>query len=237
MIRLQRYLAECGVASRRASEELIRAGRIRVNGAVAALGQSIDPAIDAVECDGKAIRKDGKVYILLNKPKGTVTSARDTHSRKTVLDCLDGVAERVFPVGRLDLDTEGALLLTNDGDLAYALTHPKFGVPKVYLARVQGQVSQASVAMLRKGVRLEDGVTAPAQVAIVKTMERQTLLRLTLTEGKKREVKRMCEAVGHRVRELKRTAFANLTVAGLEPGQWRPLDANELAALRKAAGV
>lgn len=237
LVRLQKYLAECGIASRRASEQLITQGRVRVNGSQAKLGMTIDPGRDSVEVDGEPVQPDRKVYVLLNKPRGVITSAKDTHDRPTVLDCLNGINARLFPVGRLDKETEGALLLTNDGELAYQLLHPKFGIPKVYLAGVRGRVEDDTVQHLRDGVDLEDGRTAPAEVAIEKYLETETLLRITIHEGKKREVRRMCKAVGHPVRSLQRLAFANLRTEGLAPGGWRHLDESELQELRDVAGA
>ncbi len=232
-MRLQKYLAACGVASRRDAEDLIHDGRVRVNGAEAMLGDTVDPATDRVELDGKPVQEERLVYVLLNKPRGVVTSVGDTHGRKTVMDCIDGVRARVFPVGRLDMDVEGALLLTNDGDLAYGLTHPKHEVNKVYLVRVQGVPNREAIAQLETGVPLEDGVTAPAKVSVIHSRYGTTLLRLTLHEGKKREVKRMCAAVGHRVRDLQRVAVAGLTVTNLRPGEWRYLSQGEIDGLRK----
>ena len=232
-MRLQRYLAACGIASRRNAERLIESGCVEVNGVVAKLGDTIDPDKDAVTCEGKPIRQEAPVYIILNKPKGTVTSARDPQGRKTVLDCLQGVAARVFPVGRLDFDVEGALLLTNDGDLAFRLMHPKYEVDKVYLATVWGEVSRGTLAEIEKGVPLDDGPTAPAKATIVNKGQGVTLLRLTIHEGRKREVKRMCAAAGHTVRELQRVSIAGINVKGLRPGEWRYLTHHEIATLRK----
>lgn len=235
-LRLQKYLADCGVASRRACEKLIEAGRVTVNGRIARLGEKADPARDAVLLDGRPIREETeKVYILLNKPRGTVTTARDTHGRSTVLDCLDGLRTRVFPVGRLDMDVEGVLFLTNDGELAHRLTHPSYEVEKVYQAWVRGQVSEETLRRFQQGITLEDGLTAPARAEILRTRPNATLLQLTLHEGKKREVKRMCEAVGHPVESLRRIAFGNLRSGGLRPGEWRCLTPQELAALRREA--
>jgi 23S rRNA pseudouridine2605 synthase len=235
VVRLQKYLAECGVASRRASERLIEAGRVTVNGAAAELGQNITPGQDAVHLDGRTVGRDAKVYVVLNKPEGVVTTAKDTHGRKTVVDCLPGVPGRVFPVGRLEMDVEGALLFTNDGELAYRLTHPKFAVDKVYLAWVRGHVRPETAIRLEQGVELEDGMTAPAQCVILNAGRENTLLRLTLREGRKREVKRMCAAVGYPVQTLHRIAFGNVRVKGMRPGEWRYLTDREIAGLRQLA--
>ncbi len=237
MIRLQRYLAECGVASRRQSETLISQGRVKVNGQAAQLGANVDPQQDQVTLDGRPVGRGGKVYILLNKPRGVITSARDTHQRKTVIDCLNGLDARVFPVGRLDMDVEGALLLTNDGELAFRLTHPSYEIEKVYLAKVQGKFQGEAARKLQKGVKLEDGWTSPAGVAIIQHLPGATLLQLTLHEGRKREVKRMCAHVGHPVIELRRISLGGLGVEGLKPGEWRHLQPQEVQALRERTGL
>jgi len=183
------------------------------------------------------VREEVPVYLVLNKPAGIVTSAKDPHGRKTVLECLDGVKARVFPVGRLDVDVEGALIVTNDGELAYRLTHPKYEVDKVYLALVCGEPTPEAIAQLESGVPLEDGTTAPAKVRALNTRNGMALLRLVLHEGRKREVKRMCAAVGHPVRALRRIAIAGIHVKGLRPGEWRYLSPEEVASLHKQAGL
>ncbi len=232
-MRLQRYLALCGIASRRASETLIRDGRVTVNGAIAALGSSVDPDHDEVRVNGKPIRRERPVYILLHKPKGTITTVDDPQGRRTVLDCLQGVRARVYPVGRLDLDVSGVLLLTNDGELAQRLTHPRYGVTKVYIATVRGHVSDEALRRLETGVPLADGVSAPARAAILGRDKDTTRLRLTLHEGRKREVKRMCAEIGHDVVKLRRTLFAGIEAGSLRPGQWRWLRPAEVAHLRR----
>lgn len=236
-MRLQQFMASCGVASRRACESIITEGRVTVNGETATLGRSVDPRRDEVCVDGKALHTGGKVYILLNKPRGVITSVKDSRHRKTVLDCVGKVRERVFPVGRLDYDVEGALLMTNDGDLAFRMTHPKYGVEKTYLAWVKGRMSPETAIAMEKGLKLEDGMTAPAKVQILSVGERTTQIRLVLTEGRKREVKRMCMHVGHPVIELQRIAFANVKLRGLRPGEWRYLTANEVQALKKLTAL
>ena len=237
MIRLQKYLAECGVASRRAAEGLVQAGRVTVNDTVAQIGQTVDPEQDVIHVDGRPVELNRKVYVVLNKPEGAVTTAKDTHGRPTVLDLLKGVRARVFPVGRLDMDVEGVLLLTNDGDLAYRLTHPKYEVEKIYLAWVQGHVQPETAVRLEKGVLLEDGVTAPAHAYILNAGHETSLMRLHLREGRKREVKRMCAAVGHPVRSLHRIAFGSINDTGLRPGEWRYLSEREISGLRHLAGI
>lgn len=238
MVRLQKYLAACGVASRRGAEEYIRQGRVHVNGAVAELGQSINPDIDLLQLDGKAIESKRKVYLVLNKPPGLVTTLKDTHGRATVMDCLEGIPERVFPIGRLDKDVRGVLLFTNDGELANRLLHPAYGVEKVYIAEVRGIVTLAVAHALEQGVLLEDGPTAPAKVKILDNAGIiSSTIQITLREGKKREVKRMCAAVGHKVIRLRRIAFANIRANGIKPGEWRYLTAEELNKLQRLAGI
>ncbi len=238
MVRLQKYLAACGAASRRGAEECIRQGRVQVNGQIAELGQSITPDDDLVQLDGKTVASERKVYLVLNKPPGLVTTLKDTHGRATVLDCLDGIPERVFPIGRLDKDVRGVLLFTNDGELANRLLHPAYGVEKVYVAEVRGIVTLAVAHTLEQGVLLEDGPTAPAKVKILDNAGViSSTIQVTLREGKKREVKRMCAAVGHRVIRLRRIAFGNIRANGIKPGEWRYLTEGEIASLHRLAGV
>lgn len=236
-MRLQQYMASCGVASRRASETIISAGRVTINGVIATLGQSVDPTTDDVRLDGQPIAKDDKVYIILNKPRGVVTTAKDTHGRKTVMHLVEDVPARVFPVGRLDYDVDGALLMTNDGDLAFALTHPKYRIEKLYRVRVKGRVSKETARELEKGVILDDGKTAPAKVKILAAEEWASDFELTLTEGRKREVKRMCMHVGHPVLALERIAFAGITAKDLPHGKWRMLTPSEVNTLRRLTGT
>ncbi|MBV8982422.1 MAG: rRNA pseudouridine synthase [Acidimicrobiia bacterium] len=229
--RLQKVLARAGYGSRRACEELIEDGRVTVDGEVASLGQRVDSASQRVEVDGVTVSAaPDLVYYLLNKPSGVVTTASDTHGRPTVVDLVPG-EPRVFSVGRLDADTEGLLLLTNDGDLTQRLTHPSFGVEKEYLAEVEGTPSAATVRKLRRGVELDDGPTAPAKVSQVEP----NALRITIHEGRNRQVRRMCEAVGHPVVRLVRTRIGPLVDRRLKPGEWRALSAAEIRALQTAA--
>jgi len=236
-MRLHKYLAACGVASRRQAERLIEAGRVHVNGRAAEVGDSVDPAVDRVTVGGEAVCLQDKVYIVLNKPKGVVTSAQDTHGRPTVLDCVSGARGRVFPVGRLDMDVEGTLLLTNDGELAHRIMHPSYEVKKVYLAWVEGTVTGEEAARLERGVELDDGPSAPAEVQVVTTGPRTTLLRLALHEGRKREVKRLCAAVGHPVVNLRRLSVGGIEPEGLRSGEWRYLNDEEVVRLRKLTGL
>ena len=230
-IRLQKVLAQAGVGSRRAVEELITAGRVRVDGEVAVLGRRVDPARDRVEVDGVPIgTAPGLVYRLLNKPRGVVSTADDPQGRRTVVDLVPD-EPRVVPVGRLDADTEGLLLLTNDGELHHRLTHPSFGIDKEYLAEVEGDVSRSALSRLRKGVELEDGVTAPARVAQLSP----GVLRITIHEGRNRQVRRMCEAVGHPVVRLVRNRIGPISDQKLTPGEWRELTVAEIRALEQSA--
>ncbi len=229
--RLQKVLARAGIASRRATEELIVDGRVTVNGEVAVLGRRVDIYSDQVAVDGVVVGvRPGLVHYLLNKPAGVVTTAADPQGRPTVVDMVPG-EPRVFPVGRLDAGSEGLLVLTNDGELTHQLTHPSFGVDKEYLAVVAGHPSPSAVRRLREGVELEDGKTAPARVALVAP----DTLRIVIHEGRNRQVRRMCEAVGHPVRRLVRTRIGPVTDRRLRPGAWRPLSPAEVRALAEAA--
>lgn len=238
-IRLQKYLAENEVGSRRACEQLIRDGLVSVNGETAFLGQQVDPDLDAILVKGLPVASGDpeKVYVVLNKPTDVITTAKDTHGRRTVMDYLNGLEARVFPVGRLDQDVEGVLLFTNDGELAFRLTHPKFQVNKVYLAWVRGSVGDEAVRRLQRGVQLDDGMSAPAQAKILNAGKDTSLIKLTIHEGRKREVKRMCAAVGHPVENLHRIAFANVLATGLRPGEWRRLSDREIEGLRRCVGM
>jgi 23S rRNA pseudouridine2605 synthase len=225
-MRLNAYLARAGVASRRGAEELIRSGRVRVNGEVAGLATFVE-GVDRVEVDGSLVAPEPLTYVLLHKPAGVVTTARDPQGRPTVVG-LVGHERRVVPVGRLDADTTGALLLTNDGPLAHRLMHPRYEVDKVYEVEVEGEPGEDTLARLREGIELEDGLTAPAEAELVAPSQ----VELTIHEGRKHQVKRMLEAVGHPVRRLHRKTYAGLTLDGLEPGQWRELSAGEVRRLR-----
>jgi 23S rRNA pseudouridine2605 synthase len=229
-MRLNAYLARSGVSSRRGADELIRAGRVRVNGEVADFATFVG-ARDRVEVNGRLVEPQALTYVLLHKPAGVVTTARDPHGRPTVVD-LVGHERRVVPVGRLDADTTGALLLTNDGPLAHRLMHPRYQVDKVYEVDIEGRPGEDSLRRLAEGVELEDGVTAPARVRPLGANR----IELTIHEGKKHQAKRMCEAVGHSVRRLHRSVYAGLTLAGLAPGDWRELTAAEAKALRAPGG-
>jgi 23S rRNA pseudouridine2605 synthase len=234
-VRLNAFLARAGVASRRRADELIRSGRVRVNGAPGELN-TVVAAHDVVEVDGERIARQPLAYLLLHKPAGVVTTASDPHGRPTVLGLVPA-NPRVVPVGRLDQDTTGALLLTNDGALAHRLAHPRYGVPKVYEADVHGSVSRDELARLRSGVELADGLTAPAEARVLERMRAASRLELTLHEGRKHQVKRMCEAVGHPVRRLHRSGYAGLDLEGLAAGEWRRLTRAEIDSLRTGSGL
>jgi 23S rRNA pseudouridine2605 synthase len=232
-VRLQKVLAQAGLGSRRVSEDLIERGRVRVNGERAELGRRVDPEVDVIEVDGAQIgTKAGLVHYLLNKPAGVVTTASDPQGRPTVVQLVPD-DPRVFPVGRLDVDTEGLLLLTNDGDLTHRLTHPSFGVEKEYLAEVAGVPSRGALRRLREGIELEDGLTAPAKVSTVG----DHLLRITIHEGRNRQVRRMCDAVGHPVGRHVRTRIGPLAERSLAPGAWRALTQDEVRALERAVAT
>ncbi|HEU5206107.1 MAG TPA: pseudouridine synthase [Gaiellaceae bacterium] len=230
-MRLNAYLARSGVASRRRADDLIRSGRVRVNGAPGELNTVVGRH-DVVEVDGERVARQPLAHVLLHKPAGVVTTARDPHGRRTVVDLVPS-EPRVVPVGRLDADTTGALVLTNDGDLAHRLAHPRYGVPKVYEVDVEGSPSREALERLRSGVELEDGPTAPAGARRLG----KGRIELTLHEGRKHQVKRMCEAVGHPVRRLHRSRYAVLDLDGLGAGEWRVLTADEVAALRTLVGL
>ena len=230
-MRLNAYLARSGVASRRRADDLIRSGRVRVNGAPGELNTVVGRH-DVVEVDGQRVARQPLAHVLLHKPAGVVTTARDPHGRRTVVDLVPS-EPRVVPVGRLDADTTGALVLTNDGDLAHRLAHPRYGVPKVYEVDVEGSPSREALERLRSGVELEDGPTAPAGARRLG----KGRIELTLHEGRKHQVKRMCEAVGHPVRRLHRSRYAVLALDGLGAGEWRVLTSDEVAALRTLVGL
>ncbi|HKI50450.1 MAG TPA: pseudouridine synthase [Geothermobacteraceae bacterium] len=232
--RLQKLIAQAGVASRRKAEEWIRRGEVTVNGQVASLGDSADPDLDRVEVQGQRLGSaEEKIYLLLNKPSGYVTSLNDPEGRSVVTDLLKNISVRVYPVGRLDLTTEGLLLLTNDGALAHQLMHPKHEIDKTYLVRVRGQLSREAIRQLEQGVLLEDGKTAPARVSQVRVVQGHSWFSLTIHEGRNRQVRRMCEAVGLPVSRLKRTGYAFLTLDRLPTGQYRFLSQAEVGRLKK----
>jgi 23S rRNA pseudouridine2605 synthase len=230
-MRLNAYLARAGVASRRKADELIKAGRVSVNGEPGELNTFVARG-DRVEVDGRPVAKQDRAYVLLHKPAGVVTTAHDPRGRPTVVELVPR-EPRIVPVGRLDADTTGALLLTNDGELAHRLAHPRYEVAKVYVAEVEGEPSAAALRARAEGVELEDGRTAPAEARRRSPSENE----LTLHEGRKHQVKRMCAAVGHPVRSLHRRAYAGLTLEGIGPGEWRELTPAEVEELRAAVAT
>lgn len=238
--RLQKFLARAGVASRRSAEKLITEGKIRVNGVIIKeLGTKVDPFKDKISYNGKMVKLERKkVYYMLNKPKGYISTVKDDKGRKTVVDILSDVEERIFPIGRLDYNTEGLLLLTNDGDFMNKLLHPKYEIGKTYVAKIDGIINLDDLHKLADGVKLEDGKTAPADVyldSINKTLK-ESRVEITIYEGKNRQVRRMFKALGYEVKALKRIAFAGLTLNKLKRGEYRKLTDNELLRLRKKIG-
>jgi len=229
-VRLQKYLATCGVASRRKAEELILAGRVSVNGKViTSMGEKLTPEKDTVMCDGKPVRVDKEhVYVMLNKPKGYVTTLSDPQGRPVVTSLVSDIPHRLFPVGRLDLDTEGALLLTNDGDLAQKIQHPSHETNKTYEALIQGHPGQTKLKLLEKGIVLEEKKTAPATIKVIKHMQGQTLVEITIHEGRKRQVKKMFEFIGNPVIRLKRIAYGRLFLGKLPSGKYKMLNSKDL---------
>jgi len=239
LVRLNKFLSQAGAASRREADRLIVEGRVRVNGRVVdELGTKIDDAKDKVALDGRPVRgAEGPEFILLNKPVGAVTTLKDPFGRMTVKDLLKGVRSRVFPVGRLDALSSGVLLLTNDGELAHKLAHPSSEIPKVYAVKVDAVPSDPDLEKLRRGIFLEGRKTAPARVSLMSRSAGNGLVKLEIHEGRKHEVRKMFEALGYGVKDLKRVSFAGLTAEGLRPGQWRRLVSGEVARLRRRAGL
>ena len=239
MIRLQKIISQAGIASRRTAESLITDGRVQVNGeTVRELGTKADPDTDVIRVDGRRVKSaERKRYILLYKPTGYVTTRADEKRRRTVVDLLGGIREYVYPAGRLDYDTEGLLLLTNDGDLAAALTHPRHGVERTYEALLAGMPDERALERLREGIPLDGKRTLPAEAELLNRSrgDEDAVLRLTIREGRNRQVRRMCEAVGHPVQTLKRTAFGPLRDRFLKPGMWRDLTAAEITMLQDRA--
>ena len=237
-MRLQKYMADCGVASRRASEQIISDGRVTVNGIPAVLGMSVEEG-DDVRLDGKRLTPQAKrVVLMLYKPRGVVSTSSDEAGRKTVQAYVSELPYRLYNVGRLDLNSEGLLLLTNDGELCNHLTHPRYGVEKTYRVVCDGTLSASELALLTNGVELEDGLTAPAKITnIRKSTTGGTAFSITIHEGRNRQIRRMLEAVGHRTLRLKREAYGPLKLGDLRPGEWRYLTEEEIAALARAARI
>ena len=239
-MRLNKFLAHAGVCSRREADRFIAEGRVSVNGQVIMeLGEKVDPERAKVLVNGRPVRAEAErpVYVLLHKPAGRVVSVKDPFGRPTVMELLSHVPVRVYPVGRLDLDTEGALLLTNDGELALRLAHPRYGVAKVYEVRVEGEPDEADLDRVRKGIFLEGRKTAPARLQVLRRGHRHATLKVEIHEGRKREIRKMFEAVGFPVAGLVRIDFAGLTLEGLRSGQWRYLHSAEIRRLKKLVGL
>jgi len=237
MERLQKVIAQAGIASRRHAEKMITAGRVKVNGKIITeLGTKVEVGKDKISVDDKALAVDTKkYYILLNKPKGYVTTMSDPEGRKTVADLVKDIPARLHPIGRLDYDTEGLLLMTNDGDLTYALTHPKHEIRKTYAVKVQDIPKDSLLEQLARGVELEDGMTAPAEVAMIDIVEGNAILEITIYEGRNRQIRRMCEKIGHPVLRLKRKRMAFLTLDKVQRGRYRYLMPREINELKKLA--
>jgi len=232
--RIQKIMASMGIASRRKAEEIISEGRVTVNGRVVLLGDKADASKDHIKVDGKLLtRPEPKLYLMFNKPRNVVTSLSDPEGRPTVKDYIRGVRYRVFPVGRLDFDSEGLLLLTNDGDFANRLMHPSRKMPKTYMVKVKGVIDDNKIDKLRKGVRLEDGRTLPARVKFARQSENNSWIEVVITEGKKRQVRRMVEAVGHPALKLRRVSINGIRLGGLKVGELRPLTEKELSSLHE----
>lgn len=231
--RLQKYMAKCGVASRRKCEEIISQGRVSINGKIVKEIVMIEENVDKVRVDGQIIKPDNKlVYIVLNKPVGVITSALDQFDRKTVVEIVN-IKERVYPVGRLDYDTSGLLLLTNDGDITYKMTHPSHEVEKVYLARIKGIPTAEEIESFIKGLKIEDYITAPSDIKIISQYENSSLAEITIHEGRNRQIRKMCSAINHPVIELKRIRMGQIELGNLKTGEWRELTEAEVEYLMK----
>jgi 23S rRNA pseudouridine2605 synthase len=232
--RLQKVLAEMGLASRRQAEEMIREGRVTVNGRAARIGDKADPSRDHIKVDGRRVAlPSAKVYLLLHKPKNTVTTVEDPEGRPTVLGLVKERGARLFPVGRLDYDAEGFLLLTNDGDLAHRLSHPSFRIPRTYWVKVKGKPSEEEVRKLSRGISLEDGPTAPCRITALRETRENSWMEMTLREGRNRQVKRMWEKMGYPVLKLKRISFAGLALGNLQLGEYRDLRPKEVEKIKR----
>ena len=233
-MRLNRYISVCGAASRRKGESIIRAGRVAVNGEIVTdPARNVNPESDKVTLDNEPLLVNPeKRYYVLNKPTGVIVSIGDTHGRPTVIDLLDEDIKGIFPVGRLDADTSGVLLITDDGDIAHRLTHPSFGVEKVYRVEVEGKVTGDDVLKMREGLLLDDGLTAPAEMKILESNENNSIVEITIHQGRKRQVRRMLKHIGHPVRTLERISFGGITAQGLSLGAYRQLEESEFQSLK-----
>lgn len=232
-MRINKFLAECGVASRRACDKLIEDGKVKVNGRIASLGQEIDENNDSVVCEGKKVSRAKKFeYYVMNKPKGCVCTVKDDKGRKTVMDYLPKNTARIFPVGRLDYDSEGLLLFTNDGDFANRLTHPSSEVPKTYLVKTEGEVGEGALAKLRAGVEIDGKITNKCKIRVIESCKDYTKMHVTITEGRNREIRKMFETVGKNVDFLKRIKIGDLALHGLDRGEVRKLTPEEVEYLK-----
>ncbi len=237
-VRLQKFLAESGVASRRKSEELIEQGKVKVNGKIAVIGDKINPKKDTVTVSGKKIIKTKNyTYILLHKPRGFITTMNDEMDRKCVAQLIKDVPARVYPVGRLDKDSEGMLLFTNDGEFANAMTHPTKHVPKTYRVTVRPGITEEQITALTTGIIIDDRMTAPASVRVVTKQENRVVIEIILYEGRNRQIRKMCEAIGLEVARLKRTAIGSIKLGMLKQGEYRELHEDEVRKLMIAAGL
>lgn len=238
-VRLQKLMAESGVASRRKCEEMIYSGKVKVNGRlVTEPGCKVDKDKDVIEVDGNIMKSfDEKLYILLNKPEGYITSVRDQFGRPTVLDLLNGINTRVFPIGRLDYDTEGLLILTNDGELTYRITHPKYNIDKTYRALVRGKVSKEDIKTFESGIAIADYITAPAKMEIIRYAKGNSAVDITIHEGRNRQIRKMCSAIGHEVIRLKRIKIGEIKLGKLKTGEWRYLSDLEVRYLKCIGGI
>jgi len=237
-MRLQKALAHAGIASRRKAVEIIESGKVEVNGQIVKeKGFAVNPAKDKISVSGKSIKPENCLYIMLNKQRNYISTVSDPKSRRTVLDAIDGIDKRLYPVGRLDKNTTGLLLLTNDGELAFRLTHPRFGVEKTYEAIVKGAVSQVAIDKLRRGLFVDGAKTSPAKVELIFKDKEKSKLKVKIHEGRKHQVRLMLLTVGHPVKELKRVNFGNLNLGTLKPGKCRPLTTSEIEGLKKLVGL
>ena len=236
--RIHKILSEMGIASRRKAEDIIKEGRVTVSGRVATIGMKADPAKEHIKLDGKLLTKrEPRVYMMFHKPRNVVTSLHDPQGRPSVKDFLKGVKYRVFPVGRLDFDSEGMLFITNDGDFAQAVLHPSKKISKTYLVKVKGVLEEEEIAKLRKGIKLKERMTAPAMVKKTRKTEQNSWLEITIHEGKKRQIRRMLDIIGHPVLKLKRVRIDGIELGGLAPGALRYLTSEEITRVKREAGV
>lgn len=236
--RLQKYIADCGETSRRKAEELIAEGRVKVNGELAHIGQSITPGKDKVAIDGKPVlRPHGNIYIALNKPRGYVTTLNDELGRRCVTELIEGIGSRIYPVGRLDMGSEGLLILTDDGTFANAMTHPKHHVPKVYRVSLRPGITGAQLARIENGIEIDGRLTTPAKAQVISHEADRAVVEITLFEGRNRQIRHMCEELGLKIARLSRIAVGNLKIGGLRPGQWRELEPKEVSSLLRISGA